>query len=308
MNQASDARQNSPPAEWRLATLLAFLASLIVLGLIYYWFAVADRYVIFLYDHGMPPLFPDTSPFSRITSSRYWMAGLVASGFVMILYTAANLIWGRLKEDAWPPGWWQVWLLSALPLAILLPLITMSVNRPVLPLANALGVTLVTLLGLALAFSPGRLAAQAPAELAILTLDGFGLMLIALLIGQSQQLLELSSRGLSGFWVIALLGIAAGVFLLLLATALLSWRRLAAPGVRAMLVAGLVVAYPLMALTHHLYVGLTGGYFYISDADNFFARRLWPSSLGWLVAALIALLISYWRRRLESKNIRDVVA
>ena len=66
----------------------------------------------------------------------------------------------------------------------------MSVNRPVLPLANALGVTLVTLLGLALAFSPGRLAAQAPAELAILTLDGFGLMLIALLIGQSQRLLE----------------------------------------------------------------------------------------------------------------------
>jgi uncharacterized membrane protein YhaH (DUF805 family) len=290
-----------------VAALFAFLSILIVLGLFYYWFALADRYVIFLYDHGMPPLFPDTSPFSRITSSRYWMAGLVASGFVMILYTAVNLIWGRLNQKTWPPGWWQVWLLSALPLAILLPLITMSVNRPVLPLANALAVTLVTLLGLALAFTPGRLAVQAPAELALLTMDGFGLMLIALLIGQIQRLLELSSRGLSGFWVIGLLGIAVGVFLLLSATALRSWRRMAVPGVTAMLIAGLCVAYPLMALTHHLYVGLTGGYFYISDADNFFARCLWPSSLGWLVAALIALLINYFRRRLEAKNIRDVV-
>ena len=48
-----------------------FLAALI-LAAIYYWFAVADRAIIFLYDHDMGPLVPDTAPFSRVTVSRYW--------------------------------------------------------------------------------------------------------------------------------------------------------------------------------------------------------------------------------------------
>ncbi|MGD2048280.1 MAG: hypothetical protein PVH03_02235 [Chloroflexota bacterium] len=82
----------SSAVNWRLAAIFAILTVVIVAGLLYNWFALADRYVIFLYNHDMFPSHTDTSAFSRVTSSRYWMAGLVASGVVMVLYTTVNLI------------------------------------------------------------------------------------------------------------------------------------------------------------------------------------------------------------------------
>ena len=36
-----------------------------VLALFYYWFAIADRYIVFLYDHDLGPRVPDTMPFSE---------------------------------------------------------------------------------------------------------------------------------------------------------------------------------------------------------------------------------------------------
>lgn len=282
--------------KWPSAAIFSFLTVLMLAGLLYYWFAQADRYVIFLYNHAMGPLYPDTSPFSRITSSRYWMAGLVVSGLVMVLYISINFILGRLTADYRPPGWWQVWTLSAIPLAIFIPIMTMTANQPVLPLANALLVTIVTLVGLALALSPGRVAAQSPAGLFMLALDGFGLMLIVLILSQIPRLIELSSRGLIGFLVVAVLGIAAGLFLLLASTIIYKCRQWTIPGSFTVFIAGLCVAYPLMALVHHLYVGLTGGYFYISDSDNFFARSPWPNLLAWIVAAAIAMVMTNLRR------------
>ena len=53
--------------------------SLFILGLFCYWFAMADRYVTFLYGH------LGAIPFDDVTNSRYWMAGLVASGAVMVV-------------------------------------------------------------------------------------------------------------------------------------------------------------------------------------------------------------------------------
>lgn len=301
MNQSANS-SNKKAVTWRLATIFAFFTTLIMLGLFYDWFAVADRYVIFLYNHNMPPLFPDTSPFSRITSSRYWMAGLVASGIVLVLYSSVNLLLGRLVSDYRPPAWWQVWSLCSLPLAILLPLITMTANRPALPFGNAMPVTLVTLIGLALALSPGRIAAQDPAGLFLLTLDGFGLMLIVLIVSQIPRLMELSSRGMVGYIVVAILGLAIGFFLLFFSTVIYKWRRKTIPGSLMILTAGLCVAYPLMTLIHHLYVGLTGGYFYISDGDNFFARSLWPNLLAWLLAVAIALAITRLRQHLVAER------
>jgi hypothetical protein len=84
---------------WRAAPLHALAGAALMLSLFAYWFAVADRYTVFLYDHDMGPLVPDTSPFSRVTSSRYWMAGLVAGGAVLVLYGAANGLLGRLRAD-----------------------------------------------------------------------------------------------------------------------------------------------------------------------------------------------------------------
>ena len=85
---------------WWEALPHALPVTALVIGLFYYWFAVADRYIVFLYYHNMGPRVPDTSPFGFVTASRYWMAGLVASGAVMVLYTAASWLLKRLLTTA----------------------------------------------------------------------------------------------------------------------------------------------------------------------------------------------------------------
>ncbi|MCP4422626.1 MAG: hypothetical protein GY805_38945, partial [Chloroflexi bacterium] len=79
----SETNSFSSPKPRHAALLHALPVSGLILILFYYWFAIADRYIIFLYNHDMGPVVPDTSPFSRVTASRYWMAALVASGGVM---------------------------------------------------------------------------------------------------------------------------------------------------------------------------------------------------------------------------------
>ena len=86
--------QNDTP----LALWQALLVSLLVLACFYYWFGIADRYIIFLYYHEMGPMVPDTSPFSAVTSSRYWMAGLVAGGIILVVNTAVIALFGRLPS------------------------------------------------------------------------------------------------------------------------------------------------------------------------------------------------------------------
>ena len=151
-----------PAREWRSALAHALPAAGTVLILFFAWFAVRNRYIVFLYYHPMGPRFPDTSPFSPVTASRYWMAGLVAAGIVMCLYVGASWLLGRLWRGYLPPAWWRVWLVAAAPLAVLIPLLVMTVNEPRLPLLNAAQVTLATILGLGLAVAPGSLAARRP--------------------------------------------------------------------------------------------------------------------------------------------------
>ena len=79
-----------PARSWRRALLHALPLTLLVLGLFFYWFAVADRCAIFLYGH------LNATPFDRSTSSRYWMSGLVAAGAVLVVYTLTNWLMGRL--------------------------------------------------------------------------------------------------------------------------------------------------------------------------------------------------------------------
>jgi len=120
---------------WKPALLHAVPIFLFVLGVFYYWFAVADRYAIFLYGH------LGATPFDEVTSSRYWMSGLVAAGFVMVGYAVVNWLLGRMAvlchRDYSPPAWWRVWILCAPPLAIGILAITMTVNWPILPPSNA---------------------------------------------------------------------------------------------------------------------------------------------------------------------------
>ena len=243
---------------WWTAVYFAAPILLIYLYLFFRWFALADRYDLFLYYHDMGPLVPDTSPFSTVTSSRYWMAGLVASGVVLVFYIAVNWLLGRIRPLYRAPDWWRIWLLVALPLALDIPLITLTVNDPTLPLDLALIISGVTLVGLALALQAGNLAAARPSELIFLAGDSLGMALfLTTLVGLDRM----GER----------------------------------PGgdSTAVLLAGFTGAYLLLPLIHH--VGFTDGYYYITDADNFLTRDPGLQAALWLAAATLALAFTRLR-------------
>ena len=143
--------------EWRLALSHALPIGARVVGLFYFWFAVADRYAIFFYDH------LGAGPFDPITVSRYLMAGPVAGGFVLVIYVLVGWTAGRLAVqrggDYRPPYWWQVWTVYSLPVLLLVSAITATQNAPVLPWSLAVACAGMTLANLALALLPGSLAA-----------------------------------------------------------------------------------------------------------------------------------------------------
>jgi len=285
---------------WRPALLHALPVTVMLVGLVWYWFAIADRHIVFLYYHDMGPLVPDTSPFSFVTRSRYWMTGLVASGAVMVLYAAANWLLARFGGQYRPPAWWRVWTLCAGPLLIGIPAITMTVNEPTLPAVNAAQTTVATLMGLVLALMPGRMAAERPSELIWLACDGWGLMMVLLNSIALERVGGWLARGRVSYVRWMVVGLAFGAGLLLVMTGLRVWRRTCIPTAAAVFMAGLCVAYPLMALAHH--VSFTDHYYYISGRDNFFARSGALQIGAWLIAATLALAVTRLREHLNARR------
>ena len=294
-----DSRYRAP---WLIALPFAaavILASIVSFG---YWFGLADRYRVFLYFHDMGPLVPDTSPFSAVTASRYWMSALVWAGAVMVLYTGVNWLAGLVSSRYRPPAWWQVWLLCSLPLLVLIPLISMTANQPLLPAPLAGQVALAALAGLAFALAPGRMAADRPLDLLLLVPDGAALMLIltgALGIDRMEQL----TSGSYGYFIgIVCISAAGGLALLIMLSGLRLWRQWPMPEQGELFVAAICVAYLLMPLLHH--VVFTDGYYYISDADNFFARDLGLRLGIWLALILLVIGISWLRKTLRLRQLQ----
>lgn len=295
---------------WRAAARAAAPVVALVAGLMYYWFAVADRYAIFLYFHDMGPGL-DTTPFGRITASRYWMAGLVASGAALCLNVTLNLVLGRLRPGYRPPPWTRVWACCAAPLAVLIPAIVMTANDPVLPLVNAAQVTAATLAGLALALAPGDVAARRPLDLALWAADGLGPALWLLALPLFAQYPQWLARGRTVWIAMHWLLLGAG----LAAVAALTWlyRRLALnrrslrsapPTAGAWLVAAADVAYLLLPLCHHLFFSTDsanpfalGALRYISDSDNYFARSPWVQIVTWAAVAVMVWGVAQSRER-----------
>ena len=252
---------------WARAGLQALPVTVFVLALFYYWFAVADRYRVFLYGHF------GATPFSTGTVSRYWMAGLVAGGGVLLADTAVNGLAGWLARRQGSryaaPDWRQVWALCALPVAAGILAITMSCNQPTLPLPLAAACAAAALGGLALALPPGALAAQRPAEVLWLGLYGAGLVPPLLFL----RAFELPSQKLASPLTAALLAGAGllGGGLWLAAVGGLRARRRATPlPARRLFLAGLAFTYLVLPCLHYLLL-TPPAYPYISVAANFFA-------------------------------------
>jgi len=282
-----------------VATLWAAPISLFLLGLFYYWFAVADRYAVFLYGHATVGI-PLARPFDEMTSSRYWMSGLVAAGAVAVFYTALNWALGRIaagfKHDYDPPEWWAVWTLCAVPLIVGIPAMTMTLNSPTLPPGLAGACAVATLAGLALALMPCAWAARRPRDLLWLAFDGVGLMPALLLL----RAVELPGRGVSvsvaTARVFAVGGILAGIVWLGMMTVLRTWRHTPLPGAGLLLVAGLSETYLLLPLAHHL-LATPPAYRYISTASNFFAFNFGLQIFAFGVATGLAVAAAWLRQR-----------
>jgi len=262
---------------WRRALLPAVVISAGVSALYVYWFAVADRYAVFLYDH------LGAGPFDPVTTSRYWMCGLVAGGMVTVLYTPLQALLGwlarRTGREAEVPDPVRVWALCAIPLTAVIIIVTMTMNAPTLSAGQAIGCAAATVVALALALAPAHWAAARPADLAWLAADGLGLVPVLLLL----RVVELPAQGLVPRPLAV--GVAAGSVVASLAwlavmTLLRAWRHRPRPAAPAVLLAGLSISYLLLPLAHHL-LATPPGYRYISTSANFF-----PSSLGLLAASL----------------------
>lgn len=285
---------------WRRPLGEAALISLFILAIIYYWFGVANRYVIFLYGHAATNV-PPAQPFDAHSASRHWLAGLVVAGMVLVLYTAAYWLAGRLAarrgKTLAPPAWWRVWALCAVPLALGIPAITMSVNSPTLPPGLAAATTVAALAGLAVALLPGRWAAERPADLLWVVADGVGLMPALLLL----RVIELPGRGLSVSPTVVMLvaggGLAAGAAWLFGLSALRRRRGKSIPEAGALFLAGIGLSYLLLPLAHYLFA-TSPGLRYISTAGNFFAVNPWLQALAVAVAAVMAWGVTAARRRL----------
>lgn len=280
-------------APWPHAIAAAGGASGVILALFYYWFAVADRYAVFLYEH------LGAAPFDAVTRSRYWMAGLVAAGVVLLLYTGANWAMGRLATLRGrvfrPSPWKQVWLLSAAPLILGVVWITTTQNAPTLPMGLALQAALSALVGLGLALWPGAWAAQRPLDLLWLMAEGAGVALVL----QLAWAVELPKRGLVApalGWALGLGSLIASALWLAGMAIVRRWRGRPSPEPALLLAAGFSICYLLLPLAHYLF-GTPPGYRYITTAGNFFASERVVQALVWAEAVGIVVVTNYLERR-----------
>lgn len=295
---------------WRRPLGYAAAVSIVIFGLFYYWFGVANRYILFLYGHTANNI-STTQPFDSHTASRHWMAGLVAAGIVLVLYTAASWLAGRIAarrgHSYEPPDWWRIWLLCVPLVGLGIPLMVMMVNTPTLPPSLAAACVVATLVGLAVALMPGRMAAERPDDLLWLAADGLGLVPPLLLL----RVVELPGRGLSVspaiVWTFAIGGTAVGFAWLVVMSLLRRWRRKATPGVGALVAAGLGLSFLMTPLLHYLVAG-PPGYRYISNADNFLAHNLYLTLLSLVVTVGLAVVVTEARKRACSRQARAATA
>lgn len=267
----------------------ALAITVILLGIIFYWFAIADRYQIFLYNH------LDAIPFDSFTLSRYLMAGLVANGVIVVIYTAFCWFVGSLariwRQEYVPPSWFGIWLLCLPFLSIGIPAITMTVNKPTLPASIALGCTFTAIAGLALALSPGRLAAQRPGRLLCTGLMGCGLVPMLLFF----RAIELPSRDMltdstallfAGGSVLIAIGWFAGCV----------WGsrrfKVTLPSSMATICAAFIISYLFLPLFHHLFF-TPHNFRYITSSSNFFAFSISTQAMCWLALVPIVLIANH---------------
>ena len=294
MNKIKPAYSN--PGLLKVA-VYALPACIIILSLFYYWFVIADRYEVFLYFHNMAPRVPDTSPFSFVTASRYWMSGLVACGFVLLIYFPVSFILFRAKNNFTPPALKHVLLFSFPVLTAGTLIITMTLNHPVLPFLPALKVLLATLLGLAVVLKTVELAGEKMLKILLCGIDGLALALIMIFTSTlASNFHFLSSPQLTIFLILS----AFCFGILIISSIIYVWKNMKSDA-ETIYISTLAIAYPFGTVFHYL-VG-TDGHYYISNSDNFFTRNFWIQLLIWLsVYTIVSGIVKLRNKNTAKKN------
>ena len=193
-----------------------------------------------------------------------------------------------------PPAWWLVWLWAAPFLSAGIPLITMTVNSPVLPPTLALACTIAALVGVGFALLPGEWAATQPMALAWLTAESVGLMPALLLV----RTVELPDRGISVSpalaWTVAIGGFLAGsAWLGGMSVLRHRWGRGPTQCSRPVR-GGICLSYLFLPLVHHL-LATPPGFLYISTASKFSAFDFGLQVVAMTIAAGMAVGVTWLR-------------
>jgi len=282
------------PALLKVA-LYALPACLIILSLFYYWFVIADRNDVFLYYHNMGPRVPDTSPFSFVTASRYWMSGLVACGFVLLIYFPINFVLFRVRKIYFPPDWRKILLFSFPILTIGIFIITMTMNKPLLPFQQAAKILIATLASLAVVLKTAELANEKLLKLFLYGAEGFAMgMLMLITTGWISNSVYLPAWRINFFLILY-----AVCFAIIAVTSVFYiWKKIkSTPTI--IIVFSLAIIYPFGAVFH--YLAGTDGHYYISNSNNFFIQNIWAQLLIWIAMVFFVSAVA-WLRNSGIKN------
>jgi len=270
----------------------AGLVSSVVLGLFYHWFAIANRYVVFLYEH------LGAGPFQEPNYSRHWMAGLVASGALFCIYALVGWccvsLTNAFHKTYNPPSWQQVWLLSALPVAIGIWAITTRCNFPTLPWQLSARCIIAAWIGMALALWLAELIVHQTSEALWVILQGAGMVPILLLL----RAIELPSHGLASpasAYLLAIAGLTVGILWIAGVARLRLALRKPSLNPFSVFCAGLGLSYVVLPFVHYLFL-TPPGIRYISTAGNFFAISPVVQLLCWGISASAVFIIKIKNR------------
>ena len=274
--------------QYRKAMPWVGLVISVMLGLFYYWFAIANRYVIFLYGH------LGAGPFQEPNYSRHWMAGLVASGALLCVYAFGG--WCCVSLAALfhkiyhLPSWQQVWSFSALPVAIGIWAITTRCNFPTLPWPLSARCIIAAWIGMALALWLADLIVHQTLEALWVILHGAGVVPILLLV----RAVELPSHGLASpasAYLLAIAGLTVGILWIAGVARLRLALQKSPLDPFSIFCAGLGLSYVVLPFAHYLLL-TPPNIRYISAAGNFFAISPVVQLLCWGIGALVVVVMN----------------
>jgi hypothetical protein len=270
--------------------LASVFVTVISLSVYLYLFAYADRTIVFLYEHlGL-------NPFDKMTTGRYWMAGLILSGFLSVFYLIYRLIarWIFPSEDV---SWLTVVRNSALPLIAGILFITMTFGEPVMPFSIAIGSALALIVGMAIGFSVVDDFLNDVRSTFVYLIGSLGMVPFLMLF----RLLELPGKGglsmitsVTIVWM-TLIGGFVWLFLFFRLTKhrSMQWKNV--------IKGTLAIAYIGLPMLHY-FLATPKGIPYITTAENFFAKKMMVRIANWILLVGIVFMVDKLSQKRLSGN------